>query len=29
MNLQSRYDLDRAEDTLGSRPEHEAVPRAA
>jgi addiction module HigA family antidote len=29
MNLQSRYDLDRAEDTLGGRLEHEVVPRAA
>ena len=29
MNLQSRYDLDRAEDKLGSRLEHEVVPRAA
>jgi len=29
MNLQSRYDLDRAEDTLGSRLEQEVVPRAA
>jgi hypothetical protein len=29
MNLQSRYGLDRAEDTLGGRLEHEIMSRTA
>ena len=29
LNLQTRYDLDRAEDALGDRLDHEVKPRAA